>query len=241
MCVFWVFKTDYLPFYCFDLIFVFVFFFSLYFRFVCVSDSCQSKYRVARIVYVFLRVHLHWTKRHSFIHSRSYSYSSSACTFFVIQSVVLALFFFLHCCWLSLFLLLTITVLRIQFKRIEKNPFRNSMAQHNVFAFSVSFSFDECDVEWNFTLCILCFNRIERITHDIFTQMVVVVCRIFCAVELRERTLPLLLWFYFFSLGENASHTFRQNFYSSLCSMCFSSLNRLNNNEIDWQWWTKKK
>lgn len=81
----------------------------------------------------------------------------------------------------------------------------------------------------------------ERITHDIFTQNGC--CRLSNLLCLRcARCLCCYDFGRFFSLSldGNASHTFPSNFISSLCSMCFSFLNRLNN-EIDWQWWTKKK
>lgn len=88
--------------------------------FMCVSDSCQSIFVCT--VCVYLRVHFQWLNQMERIEWQ-FIHSLILLKYVVIQSVVLAFFFLsflLHCCWLSLFLLLTITVLRIQFKRHDK-------------------------------------------------------------------------------------------------------------------------
>lgn len=96
MCVFWVSKTDYLPFYCFDLIFVFG----------CVFFSCvrftSIEYLVHRVCACVTRIFLQFI--HSLTHPSHHIH--------YIQSVVLVVFFLfftlyiLHCCDFSLFLLL---------------------------------------------------------------------------------------------------------------------------------------
>lgn len=148
-----------------------------------VSVSCQSIEIRVHSVYAYFSIRVRsqrkWTKKteqdfHSFAHS------SLRCephppkkkiNILVIQSVVLA---FLHCCWLSLFLLLTITVLRIQFKRM---PNRTEWAMaHTQIALCFCYGVSILEI-----LLYAFYVSIESsITHDIFTQMAVV-CRVFCA------------------------------------------------------------
>lgn len=248
MCVFWVFKTDYLPFYCFDLIFVFVLFFlfsSLFsfrvcVRFLSIEISCCTD-----CVRIFASSFP--PNETTFIHSLPLLLIPCVCVcvcvhFSSFNPLFWLYFFLLHCFWLSLFLLLTITVLRIQFRRIEKkNLFKNSMAQHIKRSHSLSHSISTNATLNEISLYAFYVSIESSVLLTIFSPKWLLSFVESFVLELRERMLLLLLWFYFifFSVKMRLTHFTRISIL--LCvAMCFSSFNRLNSNEIDWLWWTVK-